>query len=222
VVEQTPVAGVKVAPDTEVLVLVSTGPPPQTTVPVPDVIGKQATAAQTALEDTGLKGREIRTYSTKPKGEVVSQEPVSGTKVAEGTVVGLLVSAGPQPSTPPENPPTYPKPPGNTPKPPGDTPEPPAETPATPKPPMIETVKVPSVLGLAEEEAIAALLKAGLDAIVVPYASDDASTGEVIAQLPEAGEYVTKGYSVLLTIATDPTADAPSDQPGGTEDQPKE
>ena len=74
VVEQTPVAGVKVAPDTEVLVLVSAGVAPPTAVAVPNVVGKQTGAARSALEKQGLKGRAFQTYSAKPKGEVISQD----------------------------------------------------------------------------------------------------------------------------------------------------
>ena len=208
VVEQSPVAGVKVAPDTEVLVLVSAGAAPPTAVAVPNVVGKQNNAAVDALTKAGLKGKTFGTYSTKPKGEVLDQEPAAGAKVATGTVVGMLISAGPAPSKPPATPPTYPEPPVDTPKPPEE--------------PVVETVQVPDVTGLAEEEAATMLRDKGLEPVVIPYASDEVAKGSVIAQLPKAGKYVPKGYSVLLMVSTGPADDGADEaQPGEPEPEPK-
>ena len=196
---QTPASGVKVAPDTEILVLVSAGVAPPTAVAVPNVVGKQSGTAQNALGQAGLRGRTYGTYSARPKGEVIAQEPVSGARVATGTVVGMLISAGPAPTNPPANPPTYPQPPADTPKP--------------PSPPIVETVQVPDVVGLSEEEATAALTDKGLEAIVIPYESAETPKGKVVTQLPKAGEYVPKGYSVLLMVSTGPTSDAAEEAP---------
>jgi serine/threonine-protein kinase len=199
VIEQTPLAGVKVAPDSEVLVLVSVGAAPATTVAVPKVVGKTSAAAQNALGSAGLRGVSYTTYSTRPKGEVVAQEPLAGAQVASGTVVGMLISAGPRPTVPPVNPPTYPVPPI-------DKPTPPA--------PDVETVKVPEVVGMTEETATAKLQELGLYAFVVPYASEDVPEGQVIAQLPIAGKYVAKGYTVMLMVSSGPEVVAdPGDVP---------
>jgi len=197
VIEQTPLAGVKVAPDSEVLVLVSVGAAPAATVAVPKVIGKTSAAAQTALGSAGLRGVSYTTYSTRPKGEVVAQEPLAGAQVASGTVVGMLVSAGPRPTVPPVNPPTYPVPPIDP-----------------PTPPDAETVKVPEVIGMTEETATAKLQELGLYAFVVPYASEDVPEGEVIKQLPIAGKYVAKGYTVMIMVSSGPEVQAdPGDMP---------
>lgn len=198
-IEQTPLAGVKVAPDTEVLVLLSTGPAPTpSTVAVPNVVGKTSTAAQTALQSAGLRGVSYKTYSTRPKGEVVAQEPAARAQVASGTVIGMLISAGPRPTTPPVNPPTYPVPP--------------IEKPAPPQLPDVETVKVPEVIGMTEEDATVALHELGLYAFVVAYASDDIPEGEVIKQLPVAGKYVMSGYTVMITVSSGPELDPGSDE----------
>jgi beta-lactam-binding protein with PASTA domain len=208
-IEQTPLAGVKVAPDTEVLVLLSSGPAPAAaTIAVPKVIGKTSAAAQTALGSAGLRGVSYKTYSTRPKGEVVGQEPAAGAQVISGTVVGMLVSAGPRPTTPPVNPPTYPTPPVNPPT----YPTPPIEKPAPPQLPEVETVKVPEVTGMTEAEATVALNELGLYAFVVSYASDDVPKGEVIKQLPVAGKYVVSGYTVMITVSSGPDLEPPPDE----------
>jgi len=200
-IEQTPLAGVKVAPDTEVLVLLSSGPAPApATVAVPNVVGKTTAAAQSALQGAGLRGVSYKTYSTRPKGEVVAQEPAARAQVASGTVVGMLISAGPRPTKPPVNPPTYP--------------EPPIEKPAPPKLPEVETVKVPDVVGMTEAEATAALNALGLSEFVVPYASDDVPEGEVIKQLPVDGKYVASGYTVMIMVSSGPDVEqAPDEEP---------
>jgi len=207
-IEQTPLAGVKVAPDTEVLVLLSSGPAPApATVAVPNVVGKTTAAALSALEGTGLRGVAYKTYSTRPRGEVVAQEPAARAQVASGTVVGMLVSAGPRPTKPPVNPPTYP--------------EPPIEKPAPPQLPEVETVKVPEVIGMTEEDATVALHELGLYAYVVPYASDDVPEGEVIKQLPVAGKYVMSGYTVMIMVSSGPELEpAPDDVPAEEDSTP--
>jgi eukaryotic-like serine/threonine-protein kinase len=199
---QNPASGVKVAPDTDVLVIVSNGAAPPTAVAVPGVVGKRSQAARTALETAGLRAETHETYSAKPRGEVVAQAPVAGTKVATGTIVGMMVSAGPAPTKPPANPPTYPTPPG--------------DAPTVPDTPTVETVQVPKVVGLDEKTAISTLRDKGLEAVVVPYASDSVPKGTVVSQLPSASEYVLKGYSVLLTISTGPLGDAVGDVPTET------
>lgn len=196
VVEQSPVGGVKVAPDTEILVLVSAGAAPPTAVAVPNVVGKQNNAAVDALTKAGLRGKSFATYSTKPKGEVLVQEPKAGSKVASGTVIGMLISAGPAPTKPPTNPPTYPEPPVDTPK---------------PDEPIIETVQVPEVTGLTEDDAATMLRDKGLEAVVILYSSDEVPKGKVIAQLPKAGNYVPKGYSILLMVSTGPAEEEPGE-----------
>jgi serine/threonine-protein kinase len=199
---QNPASGVKVAPDTDVLVVVSNGAAPPSAVAVPAVVGKRSQAARTVLEKAGLRAETHETYSAKPRGDVVAQAPVAGTKVATGTIVGMMISAGPAPTKPPANPPTYPTPP--------------ADAPTSPDTPTVETVQVPKVVGLDENTAISTLRDKGLEAVVIPYASDSVPKGTVVSQLPSANEYVLKGYSVLLTISTGPLGDAVGDVPAET------
>jgi beta-lactam-binding protein with PASTA domain len=188
VVEQAPAAGKKVAPSTMVLVAVSIGPAAPSAVTVPDVVGEQKSAAQSALRALGLKNRVLEIYSDKPAGQVVEQEPAGRAKVAPGATIGLLVSAGPAPTKPPAEPPTYPDPP------PGE-----GEAPLYPD---MDTVKVPDVVGLDAEEALTVLLDAGLQPIAIPTPREDYAEGAVFEQVPEAGEYVYKGYSIMVLVAT--------------------
>ncbi len=154
------------------------------------MIGSTQSAAQTTLDRQGLKGQAVEIYSSKPKGQVVEQEPVAGVKVAPGSTIGLLVSAGPAPNKPPAEPPTYPDPP------PGDD--------EAPLYPDLDTVEVPNVVGQTAEDAISVLLDAGLQPIAIPTPSDSYEEGKVFEQVPDAKEIVYKGYSVMLLVSTGP------------------
>jgi beta-lactam-binding protein with PASTA domain len=82
----------------------STTPPPTETTPTPpstpaevevaDVEGMSLVDAAAALDEQGLKVRVTRSPSAKPRGEVLSQEPPPGSKIARGTVVALDASGG--------------------------------------------------------------------------------------------------------------------------------
>jgi serine/threonine-protein kinase len=67
-----------------------------------------------------------------------------------------------------------------------------------------EPVPVPSVVGLTEEEARAALEEARLRVgSVIPQASEE-EEGTVIAQDPEEGDRVRPGFGVTLTVSSGP------------------
>jgi serine/threonine-protein kinase len=70
---------------------ISTGPPQVT---VPGVVGKQRPDAVAALQDAGLKVTVHDQDSTEPKGRVLSQAPVAGTRVTRGSRVTITVSRG--------------------------------------------------------------------------------------------------------------------------------
>jgi beta-lactam-binding protein with PASTA domain len=101
--DQQPLGGQEVAPETVVVVAISTGPattPEPTTVSVPAVIGKTQADAQTALTNAKLTSQVVQSYSTTvAKGIVIQQWPPAGNKVAPGTPVALVVSMGPKPSS---------------------------------------------------------------------------------------------------------------------------
>lgn len=94
VVDQKPVAGVKVAKDSRVDLGVASIP----LVAVPDVSGKTESDASVALAESGLFVGAI-TYVNDPDikaGYVKSQDPLAGSTSPVATKVDLTVSKGPQ------------------------------------------------------------------------------------------------------------------------------
>jgi serine/threonine-protein kinase len=67
--------------------------------PVPAVVGKDKEAAEAAITDQHLAVGEVRSqYSdTVAKGSVISTDPPTGTQLAPGKPVDLVVSNGPAP-----------------------------------------------------------------------------------------------------------------------------
>jgi len=63
-----------------------------------------------------------------------------------------------------------------------------------------ESVKVPEVIGLSDEEAFAYLENAGLRPMIIDSLYADAKPGAVIEQLPEGGLPVKLGRIVYLTV----------------------
>jgi hypothetical protein len=101
VISQTPAPGDSLRPGGTVDIAISAGPPPGTTrtgeVVVPSLIGLPQTEAAQALAQVGLS---VGTISAAPSsnfaaGTVVSESPASGSSVATGSTVELVVSTGP-------------------------------------------------------------------------------------------------------------------------------
>ena len=63
-----------------------------------------------------------------------------------------------------------------------------------------ESIKVPDVIGLVDDEAIAYLEQAGLKPMIIDSLYSDALPGAVIEQLPEGGLPVKQGRIVYLTV----------------------
>lgn len=63
-----------------------------------------------------------------------------------------------------------------------------------------ESITVPDVSGMIDDEAIYALETAGLKPMIIDSLYTDAMPGAVIEQLPEAGLPVKNGRTVYLTI----------------------
>jgi hypothetical protein len=93
VISQDPPAGSSASEGAAVNLAVSTGPSP---VSVPNVVGLTQSAASTAITTAGLVVGTVTQQSstTVPAGNVISQDPVGGTSVEEGTAVSLIVSTG--------------------------------------------------------------------------------------------------------------------------------
>jgi beta-lactam-binding protein with PASTA domain len=73
--------------------------PTAQTVPVPNVVGLQQTAAQRRLHSAGLGARVTYVASQQPSGQVVAERPAAGTQVRKGSKVQLSVSRGPNATT---------------------------------------------------------------------------------------------------------------------------
>lgn len=97
VVEQDPLPGL-VDQGSTVVIKVAKAP---TTVEVPNVVGKTQSQAESTLTAAGLKTSVTQQSSlTVPSGQVISQNPSAGIKVAIGTTVTITVSSGPAPPPP--------------------------------------------------------------------------------------------------------------------------
>jgi eukaryotic-like serine/threonine-protein kinase len=87
-----PEVGSDVRPGDEVEVSVSRGRAP---IEVPYLIGMDINQASSELHQRGLQVEVVDVESTRPKNEVVGQEPGAGSGVEEGDTVRLEVSEGP-------------------------------------------------------------------------------------------------------------------------------
>ncbi|MDE0066511.1 MAG: Stk1 family PASTA domain-containing Ser/Thr kinase [Acidimicrobiaceae bacterium] len=92
VVQQSPVAGQKVEPRSEVTLFVSAGVPDQ----VPNVIGSDQSSALDTLESLGYTATVEFVSDVREFGEVVTQLPAPGTELAAGGSVVITVSTGPE------------------------------------------------------------------------------------------------------------------------------
>ncbi|MDN3023678.1 Stk1 family PASTA domain-containing Ser/Thr kinase [Streptomyces sp. S.PB5] len=99
--EQDVKAGEKVAKESTVNLVVSTGAPKVT---VPSVIGDQFEDAKTKLEgdDYKLKVEKKEKESTEEAGSVLDQDPVFGKEVEKGTTITLTVAVEIKKSTVPD------------------------------------------------------------------------------------------------------------------------
>jgi eukaryotic-like serine/threonine-protein kinase len=90
VISTDPAAGAKVAKNSHVALIVSSGAP--ATVSVPPVVGQQLNAAVELLNTAGLSFKTTYVTSNKAPGTVLTQTPAAGRSVRTTTVVKLTVS----------------------------------------------------------------------------------------------------------------------------------
>ena len=94
VVSQAPQAGVPVAKNSIVRLVVSSGPEQPT---VPNVINQSEGEARAAIQGLGLQvDVGDQSSNTIPAGNVIDQDPAPGTQVEPGSVVRIIVSSGPE------------------------------------------------------------------------------------------------------------------------------
>lgn len=94
VVSQTPVASVKVLPNSLVQVVISSG---KGQVMIPDTRGLDLEIALKVLSSAGLKTGPIerRPHQELARDHIISTRPIAGEMAAPDTMVALLVSTGP-------------------------------------------------------------------------------------------------------------------------------
>src|SRR5262245_17192765 len=92
VIDQSPAAGEKVAPHSNVDITVSKG---KETVTVPSVIGKNRDDAISTLVNAGLNPKAYPVASSKPVDTVTGQDPAAGKVIEKGSAVRINYSSGP-------------------------------------------------------------------------------------------------------------------------------
>jgi hypothetical protein len=93
VISESPIAGTQVNQGSAVNLVVSSGPAQAT---VPNVVGLTQAAASSAITGAGLVlGTTTQQSSTTvASGNVISESPIAGTQVNEGSAVNLVISSG--------------------------------------------------------------------------------------------------------------------------------
>lgn len=175
VVKQNPEGG-KLAQEGDVVKLIVEG----NSATAPDVVGMRADRAEEALAEAGLgvnlKSDDGKTVILLSNWTVISQDPSSGTEVAAGDTVTLIVHK--------------------------DEVEEPEARSSDPD----EAVYMPDLVGMQCDDAKKALRKIDVDFEVVSDNGKSvirASNWTVIQQEPSAGTKVEKGETVVLTVSKD-------------------
>jgi len=201
-----------------------------TNLAIPDVIGKTSDQATQILDGKGFKVAIKAVPSAAPRDQVVEQDPIptdrGGGKAEEGSTVTLSVSSGPAivavPSVAGLNEGEARKRLENA----GFKvnvmqqfsktvrrggvigTSPPAGTQLSTLQPVTllvsrgaNTVLVPNVVGLNDQQALAALSNAGLSGTEVQKDSDEPA-GKVLSQSPGAGKRVARGSQVTIFAST--------------------
>ncbi|MQB01389.1 MAG: PASTA domain-containing protein, partial [Actinobacteria bacterium] len=197
-------------------------------VRVPNLVGLEVNAARDRLEDSNLQADVKKRFSDAPVDEVIEQDPEAGEMVDENETITLFVSRGPrkvevpgvvgstlqearnelrrsdlrvgpvsrEPSSEPQ---------GTVLR---QDPTEGEEVDEGTRVALVisagpEPATVPFVVGLREDQAIAAIEGAGLDP-EVRRETDDAPEGEVTAQEPPGGTEVEPGDTVVITVSEGP------------------
>jgi serine/threonine-protein kinase len=224
VFDQDPPAGTRVKRGATVRLKVSAGAPP---VSVPAVVGTALDDARDVLSGAGLAvDVRLQPSDTEPAGQVLAQEPAAGTAVPRGTTVTLTVSSGKPKVAVPDVAGKDATEAANilgqqgfrvrTQREPSDTvaegtvirTDPPAGSDADKGSTVTivvssgpADVEVPSVVGMTQADATAALEAAGFQVVVQNQTVVDAAdVGRVIDQSPNAGTRAPRGSTVTITV----------------------
>jgi eukaryotic-like serine/threonine-protein kinase len=213
-------------------------------VEVPNLKEKTVDEARDILEDVGLQADVVRENNRAPVNQVFDQDPNAGETVDEGDTVTLFVSDGRRQVTVPdltglnrddaenvlrEEGLRL----GDVTREPNDefeenqvirqSPSAGADVDAGSRVDLVvsggpEPTTVPFVVGQQEDDAIAEIDAAGLEA-EVQRESSDAEAGEVIAQDPEGGSEADPGDVVIIIVSEGPQEEPMPDVEGENADQ---
>ena len=101
VIKQSAKQGKKLNKGEVVMLTLSNGKGSDDSFDAPNFVGRKYELAQTAAEARGLTMRKIAEESSdKTKGEIIKQEPSSGTKVSKGDIIKVTVSSGSEDASP--------------------------------------------------------------------------------------------------------------------------
>jgi eukaryotic-like serine/threonine-protein kinase len=94
VIRTQPTANTVTNPDTLVTIIVSVGPE---AFPIPYIVDLETERAIYVIEESGFNvGQQLEVNDDNiPRGFIISQNPVAGTKMSPGSNVDLVISAGP-------------------------------------------------------------------------------------------------------------------------------
>jgi len=171
IITQSPPPGEKVPYQTTIGLTVSLG---VQNVTVPGVQALSRGDAANRLKAANLSSQAVieYTYTGTTKGQVFAQYPTAGMQISPGTIVGLLVSNGPPPSSDPSSTPT-----------------------------SSDLATVPSVVGQSTKDAQSTLKKAHLGNTIVNWGGTNRPAGEVVGQAPEVGTTVPRNVAVIIFVS---------------------
>jgi len=94
VIRTQPTANTVTNPDTLVTIIVSVGPE---AFPIPYIVDLETERAIYVIEESGFNvGQQLKVNDDNiPRGFIISQNPIAGTKMSPGSNVDLVISAGP-------------------------------------------------------------------------------------------------------------------------------
>jgi serine/threonine-protein kinase len=197
-------------------------------VEVPDVVGLTESEARDELEAVNLDAETETQPSRRPVGQVIAQDPEAGATAREGDAVTITVSGGPRETDVPDLVGLTQEEAedaldearlevGDVTEESSDeeagivlsqSPEADEQVARGTAVDLVvssgpETVVVPSVIGLSEEDAVANLRQANLR-VDVQSDQNEAPEGQVFAQDPGAGSEVSAGDVVTITVSEGP------------------
>lgn len=174
VVAQSPQAGKRVKPGTDVRLNISNGsaetgaapppPPPSgtSTVTVPDVTGQAQVSAQRQLNSAGLRVTLVYVPSNQPLGRVISQSPQADGSAKRNARVRIRASLGPN---------------------------------------QVEQRVVPKLAGLGRDTAVSQLEAAGFKVQTLRQTvSEQAQVGKVVDEQPGGGTRAPAGSTVTIYL----------------------